>query len=209
MGYFYSHAWRGEYRNISAQQRWDLLFVHCSSVAQYVQHVRNVPKLLDFGDMDSQKWIEYANYKPMPLSWGYRLEGAKMKMAEKRLAQRFDLCTATTRAEWQTLEGYGTGAVTDWFPNGVDSEFFSPANEAYDADTISFIGRMDYYPNQECMSRFCRQMWPLLRAASAEFETADRRRRSVGGDAPARRPARRHGHRFCCQMFGRTCAGPR
>jgi glycosyltransferase involved in cell wall biosynthesis len=31
-------------------------------------------------------------------------------------------------------------------------------------DTISFVGRMDYYPNQECMSRFCDQVWPMLRA---------------------------------------------
>ena len=67
-------------------QRWDLIFVHCSSVAQYVEHVREVPKLLDFGDMDSHKWIEYSNYKPMPMSWGYQFEGAKMLMAEKRLA---------------------------------------------------------------------------------------------------------------------------
>jgi polysaccharide biosynthesis protein PslH len=35
---------------------------------------------------------------------------------------------------------------------------------AYDADTVSFIGRMDYYPNQECMQRFCAQTWPLLKA---------------------------------------------
>ncbi|MDP3613543.1 MAG: glycosyltransferase, partial [Rubrivivax sp.] len=51
-----------------------------------------------------------------------------------------------------------------WFPNGVDAQFFSPADAPYDADTISFIGRMDYYPNQECMSRFCAQTWPLLKA---------------------------------------------
>jgi sugar transferase (PEP-CTERM/EpsH1 system associated) len=74
------------------------------------------------------------------------------------------VCTATTRAEWETLESYETGAVTDWFPNGVDSEFFSPSDEPYDNDTISFIGRMDYYPNQECMSRFCEQVWPRLLA---------------------------------------------
>ena len=30
---------------------------------------------------------------------------------EKRLARRFDLCTATTRAEWETLESYGTGVA--------------------------------------------------------------------------------------------------
>jgi len=163
MGYFYSPELAGHVRRLLASKTWDLIFVHCSSVAQYVEDVQNVPKILDFGDMDSQKWFEYANYKPFPLSLGYRLEGAKMLAAEKRLARRFDLCTATTRAEWETLNGYGTGADTDWFPNGVDADFFCPVSETYDADTISFIGRMDYYPNQECMSRFCALVWPLLR----------------------------------------------
>jgi hypothetical protein len=163
MGYFYSPELARRIGAQLASKRWDLVFVHCSSVAQYVSHLTDVPKILDFGDMDSQKWLEYANYKPFPLSMGYRLEGAKMLAAEKRLARRFDLCTATTRAEWETLNAYGTGADTDWFPNGVDAEFFCPVDEPYDADTISFIGRMDYYPNQECMSRFCEQIWPLLK----------------------------------------------
>jgi sugar transferase (PEP-CTERM/EpsH1 system associated) len=164
MGYFYSAELAREVRRLLASQAWDLIFVHCSSVAQYVEHVRDVPKILDFGDMDSQKWLEYARYKSFPLSLGYWLEGQKMLAAEKRLARRFDLCTATTRAEWETLQGYGTGAATDWFPNGVDSGFFCPSDGAYEADTISFIGRMDYYPNQECMARFCRETWPLLKA---------------------------------------------
>ncbi len=163
MGYFYSGELAAKVRQLLAAQRWDLIFVHCSSVAQYVEHVSGIPKILDFGDMDSQKWLEYAHYKRFPLSLGYTLEGSKMLRAEKRLARRFDLCTATTRAEWQTLEGYGTGAATDWFPNGVDAQFFSPTDGSYDADTVSFIGRMDYYPNQECMQRFCAQVWPLLR----------------------------------------------
>lgn len=163
MGFFYS---RGLAAGIDAALRvesWDLIFVHCSSVAPYVEHVRGIPKLLDFGDMDSQKWLEYANYKPFPLSLGYRLEGGKMLAAEKRLARRFDLCTATTQAEWKTLEDYGTGVATDWFPNGVDSDFFCPADDSYEPETISFIGRMDYYPNQEAMLRFCRDTWPMLK----------------------------------------------
>ncbi len=164
MGYFYSAGLAATVRRLLAAQRFDLVFVHCSSVAPYVQHVRGIPKILDFGDMDSQKWLEYARYKPFPLSLGYTLEGHKMLWAEKRLARRFDLCTATTRAEWATLESYATGAATDWFPNGVDADYFSPTDGAYDADTISFIGRMDYYPNQECMLRFCKAVWPLLHA---------------------------------------------
>ncbi len=31
-------------------------------------------------------------------------------------------------------------------------------------DTISFVGRMDYYPNQECMFDFCANTLPLLQA---------------------------------------------
>ena len=170
MGYFYSPDLAAKVSELLATQRWDLIFVHCSSVAQYVSHVQGVPKILDFGDMDSQKWLEYAHYKRFPLSLGYTLEGSKMLWAEKRLARQFDLCTATTRAEWQTLNDYGTGAATDWFPNGVDAQFFSPTDGAYDADTISFIGRMDYYPNQECMQRFCDQVWPLLRAQRPQMK---------------------------------------
>jgi sugar transferase (PEP-CTERM/EpsH1 system associated) len=120
--------------------------------------------VLDFGDMDSQKWLEYARYKPFPLSLGYRLEGMKLAAAERRLAAKFDLCTATTRAEWETLESYGTARASAWFPNGVDTEYFKPAGEHYDPDTLSFIGRMDYYPNQQCMLEFCRETLPLIRA---------------------------------------------
>ncbi len=163
MGFFYSPDLARAIRRRLAGERYDLVFVHCSSVAQYVEDVRGIPKILDFGDMDSQKWLEYARYKPFPLSLGYRLEGSKMERAEKRLARRFDMCTATTRAEWETLEGYGTGVATDWFPNGVDSAYFAPTDEAFDGDTIAFVGRMDYFPNQECMFDFCAKTLPLLR----------------------------------------------
>ncbi|MEJ6002471.1 TIGR03087 family PEP-CTERM/XrtA system glycosyltransferase [Paucibacter soli] len=174
MGFFYSRDLQRRVDHLLATQQWDLIFVHCSSVAQYVEDVKGIPKILDFGDMDSQKWLEYAHYKPFPLSLGYTLEGHKMLRAEKALARKFDLCTATTRAEWETLNSYGTGAASDWFPNGVDAEAFSPKPDgegaAYDPDTISFIGRMDYYPNQECMARFCAETWPLIKAQRPQMK---------------------------------------
>ena len=163
MGFFHSPHLARRIRALLAAERFDLIFVHCSSVGPYVAGVPGVPKIMDFGDMDSQKWLEYARYKPFPLSLGYLLEGRKLVAAEKRLARSFDLCTATTRAEWDTLESYGTGVPTGWFPNGVDSEYFAPTAEPYEPDTISFVGRMDYYPNQECMFEFVKNVFPLVR----------------------------------------------
>ena len=164
LGYVYSSGLARSVRTALSQEAFDLVFVHCSSVAQYVEHVEGIPKILDFGDMDSQKWLEYARYKPFPLSLGYALEGYKLEREERRVARRFDFCTATTRAEWETLEGYRTGVPSDWFPNGVDAEYFAPSGEAYDPDTIAFVGRMDYYPNQECMFDFCANTLPLVKA---------------------------------------------
>jgi hypothetical protein len=63
----------------------------------------------------------------LPAPLGYWLEGTKLERAEAALAREFDLCTCTTRAELETLTGYGTGVATGWFPNGVDSEYFQPA----------------------------------------------------------------------------------
>lgn len=179
LGYFYSADLARRIRELLRTTRFDLIFVHCSSVAQYVADVRGIPKILDFGDMDSQKWLEYARYKSFPLNLGYWLEGTKMLREEKRLAARFDLCTATTRAEWETLNGYDVDVPSDWFPNGVDAEFFAPDGSAYDPDTISFIGRMDYYPNQECMADFCANTLPLLRAKRPNIKLV-----IVGADPP-------------------------
>lgn len=163
MGYFYSSRLAKRIRDSLLRKRYDLIFVHCSSVAPYVSTVAETPKILDFGDMDSQKWLIYAQVRKLPLSLGYWIEGAKLEREEKRLARQFDLCTCTTRTELNTLESYRAAAATDWFPNGVDTEYFSPTNTPYDPDTIAFIGRMDYYPNQQAMFDFCREILPLIR----------------------------------------------
>jgi hypothetical protein len=163
-GFFHSEKVARAVRRRLREARYDLILVHCSSVAHYVQDVRNIPKILDFGDMDSQKWLEYARYRTFPFNVGFWLEGRKLWREERRLAQCFDFCTATTRAEHQALTSLGTTTATSWFPNGVDSHYFKPSSEPYDADGICFVGRMDYYPNQEAMLSFCANVWPALRA---------------------------------------------
>ncbi len=163
MGFFYSRSLDRDIQRLLATESFDLIFAHCSSVAPYVAHVTGTPKILDYGDMDSHKWLSYRAFKPWPLSWGYWLEGTKLMAAEKRLAPQFDLCTATTRAERETLDSYETGVLSDWFPNGVNAEYFAPDETAYDTDTICFVGRMDYYPNQECMYDFVANTFPLIR----------------------------------------------
>ncbi len=161
--YFHSADLARRIRRLLAIESFDLILVHSSSVAHYVAHVEGIPKILDFCDMDSQKWLAYSDFKPFPLSLGYRLEGVKLVAEEKRLARAFDVCTTATRAELATLASYATGTTADWFPNGVDTDYFAPTGEPYDPDVISFVGRMDYYPNESCVLDFCREAFPRIR----------------------------------------------
>jgi len=151
---------------------WDLVFVHCSSVAPYVLDVPAALKIIDFGDMDSQKWREYSQHKPFPLSAGYWLEAVKLERTERLLAGQFDLATCTTRAEMESLRGLGASGPTDWFPNGVDAQFFEPATSAYEPDLVTFVGRMDYFPNQQAVKAFCADVLPELqrRRPGTRFE---------------------------------------
>jgi sugar transferase (PEP-CTERM/EpsH1 system associated) len=179
-GYFRSPALA---RRIHAEFRraaFDLIMCHCSSVAPYVESVPGVPKMLDFGDMDSQKWREYAGHRRFPMSWGYWLEAVKLERRERSLSRRFDLCTCTTAAELASLRDLGTRTPSDWYPNGVDAGYFSPQDERYDADTVCFVGRMDYFPNQQAVLGFCRDVLPLIRARRPATRFL-----IVGADPPA------------------------
>ena len=161
-GYFHSPELKRRVQRALARESFDMIMVHCSSVAPYVADVAGVAKVLDFGDMDSQKWLLYARHRPLPLAAGYWLEGRKLERTERDLATRFDLCTCTTLAELDTLRGYASRGATDWFPNGVDAAFFAPEAGDFDRDTICFVGRMDYFPNEQGVLWFCRDVLPLV-----------------------------------------------
>lgn len=161
-GYFYSPQLASRIRALLDEARWDLIFAHCSSMGPYVSHVAKVPKIMDFADMDSQKWMDYSRERRFPATAIYSLEGWKLRREEANIARAFDFCTTISRNELETLEQFATGARADWFQNGVDLEYFHPDPAHFDPDLIAFVGRMDYYPNEQAMRWFCDSVWPRL-----------------------------------------------
>lgn len=161
--FFHSAALQREIDRQMARRSFDFIFANCSAVGRYVEHVNDLPKLMDFCDVDSRKWSDYVAFKPWPQSLGYRWEAWRMAAAERRMAGRFDHVTVATKGEVDALAEIGVRDRVDWFPNGVDAEFFKPSTEPFDADLITFVGRMDYFPNEQCMVEFCAGTWPMLR----------------------------------------------
>ena len=171
MGFFYSPQLAAKIKEAVSARPFDMVFVYCSSVAPYVKGIEGAVKVIDFVDMDSQKWLVYAKVHRFPRSWGYWLEGAKLQRAETAIARDFDLCLCVTPGELATLRSFGapsaTGvrSATGWFPNGVDLDYFAPTSAPYDPDALCFVGRMDYFPNQQAVIDFCDDVLPKVQKA--------------------------------------------
>lgn len=161
--FFHSRALQHEVDRQLAGRSYDFIFGHCSAVGRYVEHVDGLPKLMDFCDVDSRKWLDYVAFKRWPATLGYRWEAWRMAAAERRIAGHFDRVTVATAGEVRTLAEAGVAERVDWFANGVDLEFFQPSQQQHDPEVITFVGRMDYFPNEQCMLEFCATAWPRLR----------------------------------------------
>jgi sugar transferase (PEP-CTERM/EpsH1 system associated) len=179
-GYFYSAELEDRVQALLREEVWDLVFACSSSMGPYVSGLVDVAKIIDFVDMDSQKWFDYARAKPLPANILYSLEGRRLERAEQRLARSFDSCATVSRGELDTLRRLASDAPSDWFPNGVDLEYFTPSAEDYDPNLIVFVGRMDYYPNEQAMRWFCSAVWPALRSRRPSL-----RLKIVGANPPS------------------------
>jgi sugar transferase (PEP-CTERM/EpsH1 system associated) len=163
--FFHSVELQREVDRQVARRDFDLAFGHCSAVGRYLERLEGLPRIIDFCDVDSLKWRDFASFKRWPLTLGYRWEAYRLAAAERRIAGCVEQVTVATPGEVGALAEIGVTDPVDWFANGVDHDYFQPASHPYDPEVISFVGRMDYFPNSSSMLDFCADVWPALRRA--------------------------------------------
>ena len=164
-GYFYSPWLYRKVQRLLATGRFDAVLVHCSSMGPYVASHRGSRKVMDYGDADSEKWLEYARTAPAPLSWVFRAEGKRVREAERRLGTQFDAGSVNAPRERDVLSTYVRSPITV-IPNGVDLEYFQssrPAGPGYIPHRIVFTGNMSYRPNVEAVRHFAADILPAIR----------------------------------------------
>jgi sugar transferase (PEP-CTERM/EpsH1 system associated) len=163
----------------------DVVHVYSSSMAQYVlpgktgsgsrggeggtTGARAEPlRLMQFAELDSDKWRQYALSSRNPLTaWLYRREARRLLAFEAEVARRFDVSFVCSPVEKELfVERIPDAKAPVVLPNGVDVEHFTSAGDAErDPHTLIFTGVMDYEPNVDGVLWFVRSCWPAVRAA--------------------------------------------
>ncbi|OIR07124.1 glycosyl transferases group 1 [mine drainage metagenome] len=151
----------------------DTAVVFSSAMAQYVTGIDDLRLLVDFVDVDSAKWSQYADQHFWPLSWLYRREATRLLAYETAVAERAAASFFVTEAElalFRRLAPQLRAQIVVW-SNGVDAEHFSPEAVArlppppYPPGELAlvFTGAMDYWPNIDAVVWFASEILPALR----------------------------------------------
>lgn len=163
VAYFSSTRLRQKVKEAAQKKSFDAVIVHCAFAAQYAVDILAKWRMLDFGDLDSGKWLDYAQWRGFPLRYGYAIEARKLRAYEKTLAESFDYCTLTTQGELEEFEKLRVARPHSVIPNGVDNEYFHPNGRRSTGAVIAFVGRMDYFPNIDGALYFVKEIFPLIR----------------------------------------------
>lgn len=142
----------------------DLIIVYSSNVAQLAEHFPDVPRIMQFGDLDSLKWRQYSERSRAPLSWVYRIEEKRLLAYERHIARTFAYSLVHTEIEKRDFERLIPGIPVTVVGNGVDLDYFRPADAVKRPASIVFTGVMDYRPNIDAVLWFCDRILPLVQA---------------------------------------------
>ncbi len=207
VSYFYLPRLQRQLDALMARERFDALLVYSSTMAEYVRTCKIPLRVMDFCDLDSQKFKQYAEVTPPPFSWLYRFEGKRLARYEREAAQHFKHVLFINPQERLLFEKNLGGKNTALMSNGVDWAYYNSPLEGSEGGVvhdkhnskhtplkggiitqpyIAFTGAMDYLPNVDAAHWCAIEIFPALRAHVPELEFY-----IIGGN-PARKIRKLH-----------------
>ncbi|MDA3797744.1 MAG: TIGR03087 family PEP-CTERM/XrtA system glycosyltransferase [Kiritimatiellae bacterium] len=175
VGYFYQKKMQQAIDQHLKKTSYDAILCFSSTMAEYVfkSSVKDISArlIMDFCDVDSDKWLQYAAEARFPMTQLYRLEQRRLAAYECKIQREFDRTILISAAEAHLFRQFSPDHLDKLsiIPNGVDHEFFTP-NYAPPASSLQptalslvFTGAMDYHANIDGVIWFCEYIWPELK----------------------------------------------
>ncbi|MDO6558274.1 TIGR03087 family PEP-CTERM/XrtA system glycosyltransferase [Paraglaciecola chathamensis] len=171
---FYSNTLLFKLENILSERQFDAIICTASSMAEYIFRCKpsslktdnvNIALLMDFMDLDSDKWQQYAQKANPLMNILYKREAKKIAELESQTSKVFDTCFFITEAEKKLfLKSNPNSTNILSLQNGMDTELFKPSqtNKDLSVPKLLFTGVMDYAPNIDAVIWFVEKVWDLI-----------------------------------------------
>jgi sugar transferase (PEP-CTERM/EpsH1 system associated) len=144
-------------------KKYDLLMVEFSQMGYY-DITTDIPRYVDQHNVEYEIMQRTYETEKSPLrKLLARSEWKKYRHHEIENCEKFTACLTTSKRDAEILKERSARLECHVIPNGVDSDFFSPAEDEIDPNMILFTGTISYYPNTEGILWFHQNIWPKVK----------------------------------------------
>ncbi len=170
VGVYRDRMMRRWVQRLLADHKVELVLCYSSGVAPLVMSRAQVHRVMDFVDVDSDKWHQYAQRAGGSVKrLVYRREARRLAEFERKIAAQFDasvFVSETEAAFFRQLAPESAGSVFG-IPNGVDAGYWDPqrtCSSPYQPGerAVVFVGAMDYRANVDAVEWFAHEVWPQI-----------------------------------------------
>ena len=141
----------------------DMAYAYSSSMGAFFLKHENKPRVMHFGELDSDKWHQYSKKASWPMSWIYHREYRTLFKFETELANSVDQNVFCTPLEEEIFHQRIVGPPATVLRNGVDLKAFAPDPAASEPGHLAFSGVMNYHPNVDGCVHFVQEVLPRVR----------------------------------------------
>ena len=155
----------------------DAVLLTASSLYCYSKGLE-VPTIMDFMDLDSEKWCKYAAKANWAMRWLYKRETKKISQLERQAVNECEACLLISEAEIKSMQAMHSNLKLSnvyALGNGIDTKAFYPAPKETHTNekkgpVLLFVGVMDYLPNVEAVLWFTENVWPKLKSEQSNAQ---------------------------------------
>ncbi len=151
------------------RQRFDVVICEWSPYAIYMRERRTPPTVIVAHNLEHLIWQRYHQTETNPLKKLY-IGGQYRKMLRFE-KEAFDRAAGVTTVSMKEAEGVRSLSPLPMIApvdNGVDLNYFAPVPEPPKADTLVFVGSLDWRPNQDAVEYFIEEILPIIRGCRPE-----------------------------------------
>jgi polysaccharide biosynthesis protein PslH len=151
---------------LAAQRAYDLVHFDTISLARYRPLFAGAPATLGHHNIESAMLQRRAeNESNLLKRWYFQREGQRLRSFEQQTSGQFIAHITCSEIDSERLRALAPVACTIVIPNGVDCEYFRPEGLPKRADSLIFVGTMNWYPNVAAIMFLLRDVWPAVRRA--------------------------------------------
>lgn len=142
----------------------DLILCEWTPYAVFVMDITDIPRVIVAHNIEHRIWQRYYEYEESALKkWYIGRQASKVAAFEKKIFSMVEGAVAVSDEEADELRTLNPKLRVEVVENGVDLDYFTPARDDSERESLVFVGAMHWRPNQDAVTYFVEEIFPRIR----------------------------------------------